>query len=357
MKIPRRHWIQGARAYVVAVAVAMLGLIAAQQIAGFESYWVELSRYLPFFWLLPPCVLAVAVSVVLGWRWIAGSLAVLALAATVPTGLVLNWSGDPNPEGSASLRVMSYNVKALVATELSGGMAALDFEVRKHEPDVVLMQDANGLFAPRGVGVVSSETDGLKIFGLPHAYVHGQYAIASRHPLRDCALLKLDADAPGFTPLKCTVTVAGRDISLVNAHLTSPRMGLVAARREGLDGGDDWERNYAQRLTEARGLLRALADLPRPLIVGGDLNAPQSSPVVQTLMAAGLRNAYGVAGRGWGYSYGQAVRHRLGTGMAFLRIDHVLASPDIAITRAWVGGGGASEHQPVVADLALKAAR
>jgi endonuclease/exonuclease/phosphatase (EEP) superfamily protein YafD len=169
-------------------------------------------------------------------------------------------------------------------------------------------------------------------------------------------LLKLDADAARFSPLKCTLAVAGRDITLVNAHLTSPRMGLVAARREGLDGGDDWQRNYERRVTEARSLLNAMADLPRPLILAGDLNAPESSPVLQTLMAAGLRNAFSTAGRGWGYTYGQAVQHRLGSGMAFLRIDHVLTSADIAITRSWVGGGGASEHQPVVADLAVRAA-
>jgi endonuclease/exonuclease/phosphatase (EEP) superfamily protein YafD len=340
-----------ARAWVIATAVGIVALTIAHQVGGAGDVWIELSRYLPYYWLALPCIVAVALSLILGWQWVMGSAAVVALLAVVTLGWVFNLGESAAQAGAVKLRFMTYNVKAVIATELAGGMAALDFEINKHQPDVIAMQDANGLFVPRGSGAVS---EGLKVFGLPHAFVVGQYAVASRYPLRDCAEMKTSLD--DFRPVRCTLRVGGADVSIVTAHFLSPRGGLMAARREGIDGADDWQRNYAQRLQQANALLRAVAELPRPLIVAGDLNAPESSPVIQTLLAAGLRDAFAAGGWGYGYTYGQAFTQGIGRGRAFLRIDHILVSDDLHVSRVWVGGGGASQHQPVVADLALRAA-
>jgi endonuclease/exonuclease/phosphatase (EEP) superfamily protein YafD len=340
-----------ARAWVMATAAGIMVLTLMQQSGGPDDVWTELSRYLPYYWLALPCIVALVLSWFLGWRWLAGSAAVAAWLAVVTLGWVFNFGEHAAPAGTVKLRFMTYNVKAVIANELAGGMAALDFEVNKHQPDVIVMQDANGLFVPRGSGAVS---EGLKVFGLPYAFVLGQYAVASRHPLRDCAEMKTSVD--DFRPVRCTLRVAGTDVSIVTAHFLSPRGGLMAARREGIDGADDWQRNYAQRLQQANALLRAVAELPRPLIVAGDLNAPESSPVIQTLLTAGLRDAFAAGGWGYGFTYGQAFTQGIGRGRAFLRIDHILVSGDLHVSRTWIGGGGASQHQPVVADLALRAA-
>ena len=182
--------------------------------------------------------------------------------------------------------------------------------------------------------------------------------IASRFPLRDCAQGSLalrgngngngnGGDGAGF--LRCVVTVRGTALTLVNVHFESPRSGLNAARREGRDGVDEWRRNYEDRLEQARLLARQFAAGPRPLVIAGDLNAPEASPVVRALLATGLRDAFSAAGRGYGYSYGQALR----VGFSFLRIDHILVSPEIGVADSTVGGGAASEHRPVIADLWL----
>ncbi len=124
----------------------------------------------------------------------------------------------------------------------------------------------------------------------------------------------------------------------------------MAARHEGLEGADEWLQNYQDRLTRARALATGLAALPRPLVVAGDLNAPETSPVIGTLLAAGLRDTFSSDGRGWGYTYG----HKIGRGLAFLRIDHILVSPDIGVVGSTVGTGAASDHRPVIADLFLR---
>ncbi|MEO5771746.1 MAG: hypothetical protein ABIQ29_06725, partial [Burkholderiaceae bacterium] len=73
------------------------------------------------------------------------------------------------------------------------------------------------------------------------------------------------------------------------------------------------------------------------------------SPVLATLEAVGLHNAFSLAGRGYGYSYG----HSLRWGYDFLRIDHIYVSRDIDVIDSFVAAGDASEHRPVVADLVL----
>ncbi len=312
-------------------------LTLAQRAGTVGPWWLELSRYLPYPALAAPAIVALLLSRGLGWRWTLASLAVLVLVATVTMGLV--WS-TPDP-GPANLRLMSYNVKAVKAAQRSGGFAALAREVALQHPDILLMQDARGLVDAR-VGV-----DGPpgSMFGLPEISAYDQYVIASRWPLHDCRPGRV-GDI-GF--LQCEVALPGGSLQLVTVHFESPRNGLNATRREGLEGAAEWGRNYDERLAQSRLLAAALRTTPRPLVVAGDLNAPDTSSVVRTLLDLGLRDVFSAGGRGYGYSYGQA----LPLGFSFLRIDHILASPEIGVVHCEIGHAGPSEHRPVVADLSL----
>ena len=128
------------------------------------------------------------------------------------------------------------------------------------------------------------------------------------------------------------------------------RSALYAVRSQGLPAAGVWRDNHAARLEQAYSLVRDLASLPRPLVLAGDFNAMDASPVMEIVRASGLRDAFASAGFGWGFTYGHMGR-RFG---AFLRIDHVLASRDIGIAAARVGGDDASPHRPVIADLLLR---
>jgi endonuclease/exonuclease/phosphatase (EEP) superfamily protein YafD len=175
--------------------------------------------------------------------------------------------------------------------------------------------------------------------------------IASRYPLDRCGRGRLGpATGADASYLHCVVRVAGLELTVVTVHFASPREGLNAARHEGLDGIDDWRRNYGSRLAQAHALADDMRRAPRPLIVAGDLNAPVSSPVLRSLLDTGLRDAHSSVGRGFGYSYG----HDLRPGFSFLRIDHILVSADVGLAGTHVGGRTASEHRPVIADLLLR---
>ena len=330
-----------ARLFVVAVAAAIAALTLAQR-SGTGAWWVELSRYVPHYWVLLPCLAAFIVACGLGRRWALASLVAPALVLTVTMG----WQWNRGEAGERRVRLMTYNVKLSGESESSPSTLGVGLEVARHDPDILVMQDAVGLRAPFG----GRSRPGLPpLFGLSHVHAAGQYVVASRLPVRGCTSGPLAGPPEGIGYLRCSFDAHGTALTVVNVHFKSPRGGLSATRQEGVEGAADWRDNVDERLAQSRELARRLAAMPRPLVVAGDLNAPESSPVVRQLLATGLRDSFSAAGRGYGFSYGQSMR----AGLSFLRIDHVLVSADLGVSRSVVGGGEASEHRPVIADLVL----
>lgn len=346
---PRVTWLRWpARAFVAAVALA-IGLLALLQQGGGEGSSVELSRYLPWYWLLLPVLAALALAFKLGRAWVFG--AGLALIVLVFIVMGFEWGGGDAADGGGfrRLRLMTWNIKAETAKQRTGGLAALEREVRAHDPDIVAMQDAHGLLVDRAAPAKT----GVAVFGLPHAFALGQYVVASKHPIRGCSVGSIDYRVERHRYLQCEITLGERALSVATAHFASPRLGLSAARREGAQGAGEWHGSHADRLAQAAQVARELPSLKRPLVLMGDFNAAEHSPVVQTLLRAGpLRDTHAAAGKGWGYTYGQSLRW----GLSFLRIDHILVSPDIAVLSSFAGTGDASDHRPVIADVMLRAA-
>ena len=332
---------------VVGTIIAALALLtAAQQVARVGPWWLELSRYVPYPAYLLPAVLALLLSFWLGRAWVVASAATLVLVLTVTMGLV--W---PRPDvGGMPVRLMTYNVKAYLAARHGGGFDRLAQEVALHAPDILVMQDAHEAHPGSDHSVFESG----RVFGYPHVHVADQYVVASRFPLRECARGHLGQRGEDLDYVHCVVEAKGVEFQLLTVHFESPRSGLNAARHEGLDGAADWQRNFHERLGQSRALADALAhELAgnrRPLVLAGDLNAPESSSVIRALLALGLRDAFSTAGSGYGFSYGQALK----LGFSFLRIDHILVSPEIGVAGCFVGNGEASEHRPVIADLLLR---
>lgn len=332
------RWVVRAAVLLGSGSVVVLSL--AFEFVRAPVWWIEIVRYAPFPLALPPAIALTLLSVRAGRRWGLTALAGTLGLAIILMGLELH-AGDA---GHGRLRVMTYNIKAGRAGILPGGYARLAWEVALHDPDVLFMQDAAIADGPHQV-----IEQARAIVAGRNVFTSGQYVIASRLPLRDCRSGNISVPGQPHHYLRCVITIAGVDVDLVTAHLVSPREGLNAARHERLDGVDDWRANFAHRLDQARTLARDLAHNPRPLIVAGDLNAPQTSPVMAALTGVGLRDAFASAGVGYGYTHG----HSLRPGFSFLRIDHILVSAGIGVADCFVGTDQASEHRPVIADLLL----
>jgi endonuclease/exonuclease/phosphatase family metal-dependent hydrolase len=177
-----------------------------------------------------------------------------------------------------------------------------------------------------------------------------QYVLASRYPLQDCRSASLGTGTRPGSYLHCGVRIGAQEVQLVTAHFVSPRSSLLATRSELVDGLQDWQANLAKRLTQSQTLFSALGQMSRPLVVMGDFNAPEASPVVANLKRAGLVDAFAEGGKGWGYTHGHALSQHLD----LYRIDHILVSAGVHVQSAEVGSSDASEHNPVVADVLIR---
>ena len=327
--------------YVFLCFVATVAL--ATTLAVGTGPWVDLIRYAPHPLLLAPLGLATGAAAVLGRAWLLAGIAAVVLFVVA----VLDFNvGRPEP-GPATLRVMTWNAKAHFARIKPGGIDAIAREIARHDPDLVVLQDAE---FDEDIAIVPDPVRAA-VGREPAVFVSGQYVVVSRLPMRDCHDGHVDGLRQMHPYVRCTVTAAGVDIDVVNVHLPSPREGLNAARFQWVDGLDDWARNFAERIAQSAAIVRDLAGPPRPLIVAGDLNAPERSPVVRQMLDMGLRDAFSQAGTGFGYTHGHALKPRF----SFLRIDHILVSRHFGVLRVDTGTAKASEHRPVIADLGLRA--
>lgn len=330
-----------AQCAIVLVVLCVLALIFSRELGNEQIWWLELARFLPYPAYLVPAIGALALSVFLGIWWRLAAVAAVTATATVVMGLALG-TGD---QGSGRLRVMTYNIKSYLAISRSDGYAQIAWEVLQHDPDILFIQDGSKLSGPsQGL----PETARAMLKGR-EIYSHGQYMLASRYPLRACRNGQIPYRGEEHSYIRCIASVAGTDIDLVTAHFVSPREGLAATRHQGFDGLGEWRQNFTDRMTQANLLAGDLARRVRPMIVAGDLNAVQGSPVLGALLATGLRDAFASAGLGYGFTYGHALR----LGFSFLRIDHILVSSSLGVRDCFVGGREGSEHRPVIADLLL----
>jgi endonuclease/exonuclease/phosphatase family metal-dependent hydrolase len=330
-----------ARASVLAVVVPASVLSFVYKTGIVSTWWLELAQYVPYPVYLLPAIVALGLSFLLGWRWRLAAAGGLVLVVTVLMGLVLGQADA----GVGRVRLMTYNVKAYLVERQSGSYAPLAWEVALHDPDILLMQDAERLSERRREVPDTATT----VFKGRHVFETGQYIVVSRFPLRDCRVEQIPYRGESHTYVRCVVQVNGVDVDLVNVHLKSPREGLNAARHEQADGIGEWQQNFADRLGQATQLAADISGRQRPLILAGDLNAPESSPVLHQLLGRGLRDAFSSAGWGYGYTHGHSLKPRI----SFLRIDHILVSSEIGVTDSYAGGKDASDHRPVIADLLL----
>lgn len=338
----KASWWHGlARLLVGLAAVCAVGLAAAFRLADEQAWWVELLRYVPYPAYLAPALLGVALSLWLGWRWRLIALLAVALVLGPIMGLALG-TGD---SGSGRVRLMTYNIKAYRAAEREGGVAAITWEVALHDADIIVMQDASYLSHL----IQTRSKEALAMFGERQIKTSGQYIIASRFPLRNCTAGDISFPGERHHYFRCIVNVNGVEFDLSTAHLLTPREGLNATRHERLGGVDEWQENVAERMMQSRALAADVAAATRPVILAGDLNAPEHSPVLRKLLATGLRDAFSAAGTGYGHTHGHSLRPHI----SFNRIDHILVSAKFGVADCFVGGKEASEHRPVIADLWL----
>lgn len=168
--------------------------------------------------------------------------------------------------------------------------------------------------------------------------------LLSRFPILD-ATFRLDPAVQ-----EATLDLGGgRLLAIVHAHPFHAEIASLGASRipVGLDVG---QRNAD--LDTLRGLVDARMASGLPVLLLGDLNTATSEPAFDRLVR-GLRDVHGQVGLGPGWTWRPFRPEQFG--LALLRIDHVITSPDIVPIAIDETCPAAGDHCVVRATVAIPA--
>jgi vancomycin resistance protein VanJ len=140
------------------------------------------------------------------------------------------------------------------------------------------------------------------------------------------------------------VRVRGRRVEFITVHYST---ALPRPLRERLwhHPRHNMQVAAAVRIEQTAHLAAAVRDARRPLVVGGDFNSPPGSHACKTLEDL-LDGTFAAGGSGFGWTF--PARRPL------LRIDHLFVSDELRVLNCRVLATLASDHRPVVADLAWR---
>ena len=293
-----------------------IGLLLGLLHRGPWPFWAA-AHWVPAYFVFALCG-ATLCAVCRAWRWCAGGVglalcaALLALPAYAPRpGTAESAPHPPN------LRILQANL--FYNNPKPGRFLGL---VEALRPDMLVLQEMNARWR---AALQPLEAE------FPYHTAQPRYGggkadlgIYSRFPFEDAAVLT-ERNIPA---LRATLSVHGRRITLFNVHNAAP-----------------WSPGRAKRYTRHMDVLtRVLRDQEGLVIVAGDLNSSRWSRPLQTLLEqtelASVRQGRGI----------------LGTWPSFLgplrtNLDHMLVSPEIAVTDCAVGPPIGSDHRPLITTL------
>lgn len=312
------------------VAAVLYGLAATGALLAWVFYgdhrWTLPINATTFWWSLPGVPLLLVALLARSWRGALATAVPAVLFVWAYGGLFLGGAPDVEPD----LRIASYNT-FIQAPDISHVVEL----VRAEEPDLLLVQEVQ----PRRAEELRAQLGDV----FPHMSFEpreagriGGVAVLSRFPILEERRLE---PIGGARPTTIAVVDAdGQRVQVVSAHLTSPcpLCGASLVERQGFEA--------SMRHVETEAIVDAL-DPRLPAIVGGDLNSTRRSDPYRLLAAAGFRDPQIEAGNGPGFTWPD------GSG-PFFRIDWILVR-GMTPTAAWVGAPRASDHRPVVVDVAL----
>ena len=252
--------------------------------------------------------------------------------------------GGPGHGPDRSVRVVTFNIHHGAGLDGLVDLERIARVVEAGDPDVVGLQEVDRHFGERSQFVDQAtwlaERLGMHVvFGAnldlappsPGA-PRRQYgtALLTHLKIRESANTLLPRPEGGEQRglLEALVKVRGMPVRVFTTHLQND--------------------SQAERLAQVEAIRGRLATVDESVVLLGDLNATPAAPEIGAL-TEGLADAWATAGVGDGFTYDAATPHA--------RIDYVLSSPDVVARTAAVVATDASDHLPVVVDLALPGAR
>jgi endonuclease/exonuclease/phosphatase (EEP) superfamily protein YafD len=277
-----------------------------------------------WLWLVPGLLLAG-----LGWRRgrLAGAVGGLWLLfllgfAEEPWSLLRGTIPARHESPTRVIRIVSLNC--------AGGSLEAAREVKRYQPDIVLLQESPSRDAVQQLA--------RELFGEEGGWAHGPDAsIIARGNVQPYPLSR---DEKIFlTHARVTLT-DGKPMEVIGLRLSPPTV------RADLWSPDCWRQHAEVRRfhhEQIKAVMRRIEQIPleTPVIVGGDFNMPPGEAPLRLLQKR-LRDSFRLAGAGWGCT--------ITNEYPFHRIDQIWLSPHLRPTRVRAYRTQHSDHRLVVCD-------
>jgi endonuclease/exonuclease/phosphatase family metal-dependent hydrolase len=283
-------------------------------------------------------------------RWF-NTFTVLVVSAALASAAVLAWPAATGSDAPAQaqakdrpLRVMTFNIHHGAGTDGLVDLARIAQVIRASDVDVVGLQEVDRHFGERSdfvdqAGWLARELRMHVVYGanldldpLAPGQARRQYGTAI---LSDRPILEWDnTDLPRFDNheqrglLRARINVRGVPVQVYNTHLQHD--------------------NAPERIAQAQAITQLIGTPQDSVVLLGDLNATPDAVEIRTLVED-LVDAWEEAGVGDGATFP--------TENPQARIDYVMHSADVVARAVAVVASpvavSASDHRPVVADVAL----
>jgi vancomycin resistance protein VanJ len=230
----------------------------------------------------------------------------------------------PAPDGSVPLRVFTCNTH-----HESLHLEEFQQLVAETSPDIVALQEW-------GRDPIPNLFNGK----LPYFIADGEFAMASRYPLRAIP----DAPDRGDPASSHLYEVHAPDgiFYFGTVHLASPHEALASAMHQVPGWFQLVRENRENRRRGAADLESFHQRFGENLLLAGDFNLPTDSTIYRAYLSDFI-DAFSECGRGLGITY-----HLKWT---VTRIDHILAGKEWRCRSAWVCRSVGSPHRPLMAEF------
>ena len=303
-----------------------------QNVVG-ESWWPAVwPLYLPAHWIgVPAAILSVWSLLRRQKKAIFANVAALLVWFFVFLGfnIPLQKLRRESTASRGKVRVLTYNIHYG-----SDGAKNIARVIRDENPDIICLQETRA-FAGWPDPMPALKTQ-FPQYQMRRA---GEVAILSRQPLSSAKQYSMPARS-GRKLLESVVEIDGRKLRVLVAHIATGTGDISALRHP---------RAYTIAAAKVRRehletLLEKSAGSKLPTIIAGDFNNPPRGLAYRRLQSR-YTDSFRAAGWGLGYSFHAA--------LPVLRIDYIWADPIIRVLSCRTLGASASDHRPVVADIAL----
>jgi endonuclease/exonuclease/phosphatase (EEP) superfamily protein YafD len=313
---------------------------------GEQNLTLAYALYLPpSGWGLP---LFLIVPIVLVFDWKSLALVAASVAVIAVELLGLEWHAPkPPPAGAPVLTVLTFN--------RGESVGSLEPFKNAMQPDVLLLQDANGRADHY------SNAAGYEEF--KYGDNIGQFMLASRFPITGKELI---ADGPEAVAARFTIDWQGKPVVIYSMHLPTPRAALGSLNHGaflwgiiGVSGRwaakrATYESWWQAQIHHSQVILERVRAETLPCIVAGDSNAPAQG-YVHHLFTRLLADSHEAAGSGCGLSFPGTTHSPLSLGGPWMRIDKIFSSSQWLPLWNKAEPDRPSQHRAVAAAFALPA--